>query len=147
MAFLLGIVTFGLSYNRAISLNNSAREAVRYGAVQPVDGDLDSWLERTADVAVSAATGDLDSGTDGQYVCVAYVYPDGVDTDDRTKMLVENAGVRTTSNGVCMMDGRPASERRVQVVVRRNSNVQAVIYSRNLPLASHSVARFERGEQ
>ncbi len=145
MAFLIAIVTGGLAIGQSVSLNNAARESARYGAVLPVDGDLNTWLGRVADVAVSAASGDLSASTGGQNICVAYVYPDGSDTDDRTIRITEVGGVRTVTDGAtCRTDGRPSSERRVQVTVARTSYFDAFVFATNVTLDAHSTARFER---
>jgi Flp pilus assembly protein TadG len=145
VSFLIAIVTGGLAIGQSVSLNNAARESARYGAVMSVDGDLNAWLGRVADVAVSAASGDLSASTTGQSICVAYVYPDGVDTNDRTVRIQEVGGVRTTTVGAsCLTDGRPSSERRVQVAVSRTGYFDAFVFATNLTLDGHSVAQFER---
>lgn len=148
LGFLLGIVTIGISYNRYISMNNAVRESARYGAVSAVDGDLSAWLSTVADVSIAAATGDMDSTVAGQVVCVAYVYPDGTDPEDRTTRLVEQSGSRVEDTGTpCFTDGRPSSERRVQVQLERQSDLEALIYERTVTLSAESVARFERTPQ
>ena len=145
LAFLLAIVTGGLTIRQSVSLNNSARETARYGAVLPVDGDMTTWLNTVADVAVSSATGDLSATTPGQQICVAYVYPDGTDADDRTTRVVETAGTRTVDVGsTCLTDGRPTTERRVQITVERSSFFDAFVFSTNINLRGEAVARFER---
>jgi Flp pilus assembly protein TadG len=145
MMFLLGIVTVGITYNRNNSMNNAARESARYGAVLSVDNSLSSWLATVADVAVASATGDMDPTVVGQYVCVAYVYPDGNTALDRTTRLVEQSGVRTESAGQsCFVDGRPDGERRVQIELRRRSDLNALVFTQQITLDSTSVARFER---
>jgi len=145
MAFLLGTITIGIAYNRSISMNNSTRETARYGALLPVDSDLSAWLNTVADVAIAGATGDLGPSVDGQYICVAYVYPDGTETEDRTSRLEETLGTRVETVGsTCFSDGRPNSERRVQLVLRRRTDLEAVVYSQTITLSSESVARFER---
>jgi hypothetical protein len=145
MAFLLGIITIGATYNRFISMNNSAREAARYGAVLPVDGDLDDWLHTVTDVAVAATSGDVDGTSSGHWVCVAYVYPDGTVSEDLTRRLVMANGSRTLSTGnTCVTDGRPNSERRVQVVLQRPSRLETVFFADDFVLDVDSVARFER---
>lgn len=148
IAFLLGIVTGGLAYNRSISLNNAARETARYGATRPVGSDLNAWLNTVADVAVAAAGGDLNSTVSGQRVCVAYVYPKGSSVQDMTIRLIEQGGVRTKTTGqTCFTDARPDDERRVQVEVQRRSTFEAMFFSRDLVLDAHSLARFERSPQ
>lgn len=145
ISFLAAIVTGGVAIGQSVSLNNASREAARYGAVLPVDGDLNTWLGSVADVAISAAAGDLSPSAAGQVICVAYVHPDGVEPDDRTVRIVETNGVRTVTTGAtCRSDGRPSSERRVQVTVARSGYFDAFVFTTDLTLDGHAVARFER---
>ena len=145
LAFLLGTVTVGTAYDQSISLNNAARESSRYGAVRSVEDDLSGWLDTVADVAVGSATGSLDSNVAGQFVCVAYVFPDGTDAQDRTVRVVEQSGSRSVQTGqTCFTDGRPSDERRVQVQLTRDTDIEAVLFSQTITLNASSVTRFER---
>ncbi len=145
LSLLFGIVTGGVAFSHNLSLDNAARETSRFGATLPVDGDLPNWLNQVADVAIGSATGALDVGLAGREICVAYVYPAGTHPHDRTLRLNEDAvGVRTTTAQPCVADGRPASERRVQVVVQRDSELIVFYFTKALTLSSQSVARYER---
>lgn len=145
MALLLGTVTAGIAYNRDISLNNGARESARYGATLPVEGDIAAWLYSVVTVARESATGELDPSVPGQHICVAYVHPDGTASDDRTVSVTETAGVRAVSIGTpCFSDGRPGDERRVQVQLRRESDIETVLFTSMVTLEAESVTRFER---
>jgi hypothetical protein len=139
-------VTSALAYGRSTSLQTAVREASRFGATLPVEGDLDGWLADVLTVARAAAVGDLDAGVEGQRICVAYVYPDGTDVNDRTKRLTESLGViGTPETGLdCYADGRPDNERRVQVAVERQSTIQAVFFSVDVTLDAPAAARYER---
>jgi Flp pilus assembly protein TadG len=146
VVLMLGIITGGISLNRSISLNNAAREGARYGATLPIDSDISVWLNAVADVAISAATEDLDDGQPGRRVCVAFVHPAGTDPSDQTtRLVVDTAGEGTITVGAsCHPDGRPDDERRVQVSAARTSELEVVFWSRTLTLHSESTARFER---
>lgn len=145
LAFLLGTVTVGSAYDSSISMNNAARESSRFGAVRSVENDLAGWLDTVADVAVASATGDLNSNVAGQFVCVAYVYPDGTNSQDQTVRLIEESGTRKVQTGQsCFIDGRPSDERRVQVQLIRDTDIEAVLFSRTITLNATSVTRFER---
>lgn len=145
-ALLVGTVTSALAYGRSTSLQTAVREASRFGATLPVEADLDGWLADVLAVARAAAVGDLDAGVEGQRICVAYVYPDGTDVNDRTKRLTESLGVTgTPETGLdCYADGRPDNERRVQVAVERQSTIQAVFFSVDVTLDAPAAARYER---
>ena len=109
------------------------------------ENDLAAWLETVADVAVASATGDLNSNVAGQFVCVAYVYPDGTSAEDQTVRLVEQSGARQVQTGqTCFTDGRPSDERRVQVQLIRDTDIEAVLFSQTITLNANSVTRFER---
>ena len=142
---LFGIITGGQAYNLNNSLNNAARESARYAATLPVDANMTIYLNSVADVARTSATGAMDPSAPGQRICVAYVYPDGSASDDRTTRLIETSGARVIDVGTpCISDGRPSDERRVQVAVQRDSELEAVLYSQTLHLDASSVARYER---
>ena len=145
VTLLLGTVSVGLSLNRNVSLNAGASESARFGATLPVEGDISSWLEAVADVAKDAASGDLNDSVPGQSICVAYVYPNGADANDRTVSLTETSGSRTTSVGTpCFTDSRPGTERRVQIALQRESEVETGVFSRDVDLGASAVVRFER---
>ena len=125
--------------------DNAARETARYGATLPIDGDLPAWLDQLADVAIGTATGTLAVGAPGRQICVAYVYPAGTHPHDRTERVIEDsAGVRTTAAQPCVVDGRPATERRVQVVIERDAELIVFYFTNTIGLNSQSVARYER---
>lgn len=147
LSLLFGIITGGVAFSHNLSIDNAARETARYGATLPVDGDLPGWLNQLADVAISSATGTLDDGQDGREVCVAYVFPNGTHAHDQTRSLTEDAaGNRTVSSTACLNDGRPGSERRVQVVVQRDTDLIVFYFSKTVNLEGQSVARFERAQ-
>ena len=146
MVLLVGMVTAGIAYDRNNSLNNGARESARFGATLPVTSTLSSWLNDVANVAVESASGVLDSSAPGQQVCVAYVYPDGTSSADQTTRIIELSGVRAVTIGsTCFADGRPNSERRVQVTLQRKTDIEAIVFSSTVTLNAQSVTRFERG--
>lgn len=143
---ILGSVTSGLAYNINNSLNNAARESARFGATLSIETTVPGWLNQVADAAIGATGDNLNASAPGQSICVAYVYPDGTDTTDRTTRLIEKGGTRTFSTGEgCFADGRPANERRVQVALSRTADIELVAHSRTLTLEGTSLARYERG--
>lgn len=145
-ALLLGIMTAGLAYSADISMNSAVRESARFGATLPVDGDMPNWLDDVADVVLASATGDLDDGTAGRSVCVAYAYPDGTEVGDRTaRVTIAEDGTRVQTVGAtCFSDGRPADERRVQVQASRSARIEAILYNQTFTLNADAVVRYER---
>ncbi len=142
---LVGTVTGGVAFARAHSLDNAAREGARFGATLPVNGDLTTWLNDVAAVAQAAATGDLEDGLSGREICVAYVYPDGTGAADQTMSLtIDEAGTPSTAAAWCFDDGRPPTDRRVQVATQRSSFFNAIFFQRDLTLTGRSAAQFER---
>ena len=144
---LVGMVSAGIAYNHQLALTHSAREGGRYAATLPVaDLGMDAWLTEIISQTIDDATGSLGPGVPGRYVCVAYVYPNGLSADDQTtrKVLI-GSGPPTTDMAECYVggDGRPDTERRVQVVVARETDFSAVVFSQTLTIDSEAVNRFE----
>lgn len=148
IALLVGTVTSGVAYSQKTSLQTAAREATRFGATLPVNGDMNTWLQGVLAVALSAGGNDLRGTAPGQRICVAYVYPNGSAPSDRTTRIIQTGGVTggatSGAGAVCFDDGRPPDERRVQVITSRTATIQAAVFSVDVNLSSQSSARFER---
>lgn len=146
---IVGMVSAGIAYNHQLSLTHAAREGGRYAATLPVTNfaNMGDWLTEVIDQTVIDATGSLDAGVPGRYVCVAYVHPDGVVASDQTaRLILDSSGLGTVQIGQdCLTDGRPTSERRVQVVTGRETNFNVVFFSTRVDLDSEAVNRFEAG--
>ncbi|MBW3615385.1 MAG: hypothetical protein KY439_08775 [Actinobacteria bacterium] len=140
MMLLLGMLTGGLTYSRKLSVGQGAREGARYGATLPITAALpvDTWLTRVAGVTIASSDGELAADRPGQMVCVAHV------TSSGTARRRQQTGTTVIfDNNPCISaDGR-VGETRVQVVGRRTSRLEALVFSRNIDLTSHAVARFE----
>lgn len=145
---LVGMVSAGIAYNHQLALTHSAREGGRYAATLPVtDLGMDGWLTEIISQTVDDATGSLGSGVPGRYVCVAYVYPNGVSANDQTtRKVLDTSGLQPSETSLeCYVggDGRPDTERRVQVVVARETDFNAVVFSSTLTIDAEAVNRFE----
>lgn len=164
MCLLLGMFTGGIAYDAKQDVMSAAREGARYGATLPVQTspcatasgttDLDQWLKCVSDITVKASSGSLNVGKSGRYICVSYVNPSGIaGSNDVTKSrIVSDSGgveVATTDTRDCFTinglpaDGMASTKRRVQVVTKRTSKLEAMLYSQNLTLSSSSVTVFE----
>lgn len=132
---LVGVVTSAIAFGQKNSIENAAREASRYAAtLRPMD------LETVLNVAQNAAQGNLDGDVEGQYICVAYL-----SELSGWQKLEEDAGVPIgPSSGTCYDDG--LSEKRVQIVTERDSEINAAMFSIDLSLSAHATARYERNE-
>lgn len=139
---LLGVVTSAIAFGQKNSVENAAREASRFAATYPPPdnntdvANWDEWLEKVRDVARAAAQGDLDSSVDGQYICVAH-------TGTGEKLEDTNGSPNHTS-GTCYTDG--LTDRRVQVVARRDTQINAALFSVDVTLNAPATARYEREE-
>ncbi len=149
LIIVFGIISFGFIFNHKLSLTDGAREAGRFGATLPVtnfaaSGDpMQQWLDAIASRAEADATGSLDAGVPNRTICVAYVYPVGQDEVDRTRRREESGGSIEYSYDRCFDDGRPGDERRVQVRVGRDTDLEAIFFSITITLTADSVTRFE----
>ena len=145
MMLILGIASAGIAFNHQLALTHSAREGGRYAATLPVNnfGSMDAWLDAVALGVLDDATGSLGPGVPGHIICVAYVHTGGGAPTDQTTSRTESGGPPVYSFEPCFADGRPDGERRVQVVVARDTNFNAFFFSTTLNLGSKAVSRFE----
>ncbi len=140
---LLGVVTSAIAFGQKNSVENAAREASRFAATYPppsADADTpdtwQEWLRDVHDVARAAAQGDLDDSVDGYYICVAHT--------GSGQMLVDTNGTEDPTPGTCYTDG--LTDRRVQVVARRDTQINAALFSIDVTLDAPATARYEREE-
>jgi hypothetical protein len=145
---LVGIVSAATAYNNQLALTHAAREGGRHGATLPVNpGTMADWLETVINQTVADATGTLDPGVPGRYICVAFVHPNGTAAGDQTtRRIMNESGLQGSEGGQqCFAsgDGRPDSERRVQIVVGRETDFTVVFFSSELILDAEAVNRFE----
>lgn len=156
-ALVFGIISFGILYNRQASLTAAAREGARFGATLPTGttGVTDGWLDNVASSAIDAATGELGAVFADRTVCVAYVgygSPAGSTVDSTRRRMqagadpaVYAAGSASDPSTWCFDDGKVSkpAERRVQVLVRRDAELQVILFSRTIPVTGQGLARFE----
>ncbi len=145
LIIVFGIISFGLIFNHKLSLTSGAREAGRFGATLPVTNfvTMQEWLDEIAARAVSDAIGSLEPDAPNRMICVAYVHPNGSAPVDKTSRRLEVGGIITYSNDSCFPDDRPKDERRVQVRVGRDTDLEAIFFSMTIPLSAESATRFE----
>jgi len=171
---VFGGITAGIAYWKQISDVQAGRDAARYGSTLPMaDGGTDTdcgqggipvttWLNCIRDVAVGqSATWNTvaDIGTDAGYVCVAYIKSDITGASGTVTTTRTIAGVRDgadpaypaagrSSTGGCFDDGQGANQRhdnRVQVVIGRNGEFNAVLLGRTWRMTSRVSIPYERG--
>lgn len=146
-----GMFYAGIALHRQLSLDHAARDAARHGATLAVDGngDIADWGDYLDEVIAhtkQAAGGELDDvGTDGRFICVAYVPGQIVEGDPNgTESKVEGDGPDDLpSDGEpCFLDDR--SEPRVQIWIGRDSYFDAIFLRTSIALDSTALARYER---
>ena len=141
LMLLLGMMTGGLAYSRKLSVAQAAREGARFGATLPVTASnpVSAWLPRVGALTISSSDGELESDKPGRYVCIAHVPASGT----AQRWEVSGAASPVLSAGTCIANDGRAGETRVQVVGRRTSRLEALVFSRDLTVSSQAVARFE----
>jgi hypothetical protein len=142
---VLGMVSAGIALNNQLALTHAAREGGRFAATLPVTNfaNMNLWLDAVALGVINDSTGTLGPGVPGHLVCVAFVHPDGMPPNPVTSNRIDNAGVISYNAAECFADGRPDTERRVQVAVAREADFNALVFSSTLTLDSEAVSRFE----
>lgn len=136
---LVGVVTSAIAFGQKNSVENAAREASRYAATLAPDPTIDTaWLEQVRNVAREAAQGNLDASVDGSYICVLH-------TNSGMKLEDDGGAVTISIGGTpCYPDG--LSDSRVQIVTRRNTQINAAFFSVDVTLNAPATARYEREE-
>lgn len=134
---LVGTVTSAIAFSQNNSIENAAREASRYAATLP-DPATATWFEDVIGVAREGAQGNLDGGVDGQYICVAFY---NGSWSRETETSGSPSGIQ---GGDCYTDGLPSDQSRVQVVTRRDTEIQVVVFSPDVTLEAQAAARYER---
>ena len=129
---------------------HGAREAGRFAATLPVanfssEADpLQAWLDEVAGRVLGTTTGSLDVSTPGRFICIAYVHPNGSAAIDSTASRTQQGtDPAVYSPNPCFADGRPATERRVQILLRRDHDFNVFVFRRTLTLSADAVNRFE----
>jgi Flp pilus assembly protein TadG len=139
MVLVLGMFSGGVAYNRQIALRNAAREGARYGSILPRTPETVSgatWADRIRSNVVDRSEGELTTSD----ICVALV-----DGASGTVVVgsTPNAFTTQSGGGNCFNDGGADGKKRVQVSVKANATIEALVFSRNVVLTSTSTARFE----
>jgi hypothetical protein len=150
VALLVGVVSSAVAYNHQLGLTHSAREAGRYAATLPLTnfGSTQEWLDAIAAQVVSDAGGSLAVSAPGRYICVAYVFDPG-GSNNLTVSRIEPGEDEAVSYGTApcpsVVDGRPATEHRVQVRVERDFDFSVIFFSSTVRLGSQAISRYEPG--
>jgi len=139
---LVGVVTSAIAFGQKNQIENAAREASRYAATlapDPVTGIDNAWLEAVRNVAQEAAHGNLDSGVEGQHICVAHFGSSGWQ-----RLVQDDGGAAVPGTAPCYPDG--LSDPRVQVETGRDTEINAAFFSFDISLVAPATARYERVE-
>jgi Flp pilus assembly protein TadG len=163
---VFGGISAGIIFWHQISSAQATRDAARYGGTLPISNAssspapsgeffIDSWLTQITEVALREA-GIGDSNGDGSvnasdantarvYVCVAFVKGTSSTHGRSDQRLVTHNGTSAQDGGRCIdTDGAPQSADRVQVLVKRDEQFQAILLSRSITLTNSSVQPYER---
>jgi hypothetical protein len=76
-------------------------------------------------------------------VCVAYVDPAGSAPDRTVSRRIDAAGTRTSGVNWCFDDGQGAVERRVQIVLEADADINTGLFRHTVHLHRTVVYRYE----
>lgn len=141
LMLVFGMVTYGLALSQGNAIENAAREASRFGSTRPVPASVNTWLDEVSNVAVAAATGEMEASTPDRYICVALVGGERVGRKITVGTTPEYA-----SSGSCPDTTCPTSDPCVQVVLGRSAKLEGVVFQRSITLDAKSVTTYERDE-
>lgn len=148
MMLLLGSVSGATAWNQSQALGQGARVAGRYASTLPLPVTFDAttmagWLDGVLDRSIDAAEGKMVTGIGGRSVCVAYVDPAGAAPDKTYSRRIDAAGIRTSATSVCISDSLSDTEKRVQILLERDSFLDIGLYRQPIQLRRSVVYRFE----
>jgi Flp pilus assembly protein TadG len=143
MMLILGMFSGGIAYNRKNSMNNAVREGARYGATLLDDTtNASDWSTPVRTRIQQLSSDDLTLSQ----ICVQLIKM----TSSSAFTVVEQAPA-TCSSAPSIPGGAPsipAGATTGQCLVRtwaqRTSELQALVFSRNITLTSNAVSRYER---
>ena len=147
---LFGAISFGLAFNAKMQLSHAARESVRFAATLPVPADSDDWFKDVANRAIGTAAGSARVSDDAMAICIALIPESG----PIRAMNMQGSAAYTTSDEL-VVNGSDSSSAcfpdnltgdRVQVRIRRGTELSAVFFTKSITLAEQGVARYEAGE-
>lgn len=136
IVLLIGTVTTGLSYSRAIGATNAVREGSRFGATG--DATSASWA---ADVIARTRATQFDDPDSATSICVE-LNKGGAAV--QSSCSAGTAPMPSSSDYPALPAGLPAGACVVRVVAARNFEIDAVFQSWDRVLIRGSVARYER---
>jgi Flp pilus assembly protein TadG len=131
---IIGSITGGIALSRKNSMTNAVREGARLGATLPIDpDDADEWPTAVRDRVLDLAAGDLTASQ----VCVKLVQAPSTAAIQGTPSCAIAADEPSIS-------GVPAGECAVLVWAKRTSELEVIVWSRDLTLSADAVNRYER---
>lgn len=133
MMLILGMFSGGIAYNRKLDLQQAAREGSRAGATLPKD--TVDWAETLQDLVVARSEGTIASRNE---VCVALVKgssPHAVDADHYANPF--------GTDDFCFPDTSGEAAERVQVLVRRGTKIEALLFSYTQTITGRAVTQYE----
>lgn len=141
LMLIFGMITAGMALGQKNAMENSAREASRFGSTLEITSSTNDWLDDVAETAIGAATGDLDPGTPGRYVCVALI---GTSDGNDGRKIIEGDIAKPHDTGSCGPTMSCPANPCVQVALRREATVDLVATAQLLTLEASAVSTFER---
>lgn len=154
----VGLMSAGILFWHNLAMTQASRDAARLGTTLPIstaspaptgEVDISTWLQRVHDVAKSQVWGststDITTDANGVgYICVAYVRATGITTGLATTSMYSGVprGYNTSNSSECFSDGR--SDNRVQVLVRRDGELNGIFIYKKWELVSKGDIPYER---
>ena len=138
---LFGTISGGLVLNRRMDLTQASRESARYGATVAQDQCTPTsgcggrnWAQHVQTIAVERANGTVATAD----VCVALVQGPG------SAPVPVTLNHTTRSGGLpCYVDNSADSGKRVQVMITKADQIQAIIVTVPVNMTAKGTSRFE----
>jgi Flp pilus assembly protein TadG len=129
-ALMLGTYTGGIALSHKNSMTNAVREGARLGATLSHNA---AWANTVRGEVVDLAAGDVSASQ----VCVKLV-------EAPSTVIEASSCPSALANAAPSLSGIPAGQCVAVVWAARQDQLQAVFFSKDLPMAGEAVSRYER---
>ena len=139
MMLILGMFSGGIAYNRNLDIAHAAREGARYAATFSTESQTPSaWATRVRNIVKERSSENLADSN----VCVALVNGTAGGTTVTTAAGSWSA-VPAGFPANCFSDNNADGSQRVHVMVKSSARLEALVFTRTIPLAAKGVALYE----
>lgn len=136
----VGTISAGFAFEKWITVTQAARETSRYAATLPPETDMNNWFTAVKNVAFDSAGIDSSTPASSYYVCIRFVNAIGPGPSPGTQYKTYGS-LGGTPSAPCTSSN--AGDNKVEVLIRRQAEFNAVLFSDTITVAGKNSSRYE----